>query len=120
MKEEKRAYDSYIGWTHAVCKGCKTIFPIYDKYGQWNDLPPDNQFYCPECQRKGFKSKKVKSPKTSTGRLTPENYLKVNNIKDKLVIKFFKKVCRERGTFNKRYESILKEAIELADLHRED
>ena len=117
--DSKIPYDSYIGWTHATCKKCKEVFPIFDRYGQWNDLPPDNKFYCPKCERKGFKSKKVKSIKTATGRVIPEVFLKQNEIKDKLIIKFFKKIYRERGK-GRSYNSILKEAIEVADLHRED
>lgn len=117
--DNKIPYDSYIGWTYATCKKCKEVFPIFDRYGQWNDLPPDNKFYCPKCERKGFKSKKPKSPKTATGRVTPEVFLKQNEIKDKLIIKFFKKIYKQRGK-GRSYKSILKEAIEIADLHRED
>lgn len=117
MKNEKNisVVNDFTGWTHAICKGCKTLFPIYDKYGKWNDLPPDNKVYCPDCQKKGLK---VKQPKVV--RLTPDKFLKVNKIKDKLIIKFFKKICRERGTYRRKYESILKEAMEIADLYREN
>lgn len=109
----------FVGWTHTICKKCKKLFPIFDKFGQWNELPPDNEYYCSECEQKGYKSKKVKPPKMVPVRLTPQKFLKVNSINDKLIIKFFKKVLRERGK-HRTYNSILKEAIELADLHREN
>ena len=77
----------YIGWTFAECKKCHKLFSIYDSKGEWNDEFP-TKFYCPECQKAGFKNKK------KTGRETPEEFLKGMGIVDKLVCKEFKKIFK--------------------------
>lgn len=94
-----------IGWVTETCKKCKCAFMYYDKLGVIND-EPTGKFLCPECVKKVGKQNK-------TGRLTPEQFLKNSGIKDKIVCKEFKKICKLRGK-NRSYDSLLKEAIEVA------
>ena len=102
----------YIGWTFAECKKCHKLFSFFDSKGEWNDEIP-TKFYCPECQKAGFKNKK------KSGRETPEEFLKTMCITDKIVRKEFKKIYKYRGR-GRAYSSILKEAIEVADYKRID
>ncbi len=102
----------YIGWTFAECKKCHKLFSIYDSKGEWNDEFP-TKFYCPDCQKVGFKNKK------KAGRETPEEFLKGMGIVDKIICKEFKKICKSRGK-GRAYKSILKEAMEVAEYKRLD
>lgn len=95
----------YVGWVTETCKKCKCAFMYYDKFGVIND-EPTGKFLCPECVKKIEKQNKNK-------RLTPEQFLKNSNIKDKIVCREFKKICKGRGK-RRTYENILKEAIEIA------
>lgn len=95
----------YIGWVTETCKRCKKAFMYYDKFGIIND-EPTGKYLCPECVDKIGKQNK-------TGRLTPEQFLKNSGIKDRIVCKEFKKIYKLRGK-NRSYESVLKEAEEVA------
>lgn len=98
----------------ATCKKCKRAFMTPDsiKNGQYNDTPPTH-LYCPDCEKTGLKNKKKKN------RLTPEEFLKAQNITDKLVIKDFKKRCKKASSKGRTYENILKESIEVASYYTE-
>ena len=50
------------------------------------------------------------------GRETPEEFLKHNKIKDKVVAREFKKIFKTRGK-GRSYTSILKEAVEVASYY---
>lgn len=95
----------YIGWVTETCKRCKKAFMYYDKLGIIND-EPTGKYLCPECVKEVGKQNK-------TGRLTPEQFLKNSGIKDRIVCKEFKKIYKLRGK-NRSYESVLKEAEEVA------
>ena len=89
--------------------GLQALFEeLEDKKGEFNDEPTE-KFYCPECVKNGFKNKKK-------GRETPEEFLKHNKIKDKVVVREFKKICKTRGK-GRSYTSILKEAVEVASYY---
>ena len=100
----------FTGWVTATCKNknCQRAFMLEDKKGEFND-EPTAKFYCPECVKNGFKNKKK-------GRETPEEFLKHNKIKDKVVAREFKKICKTRGK-GRSYTSILKEAVEVASYY---
>ena len=100
----------FAGWVTATCKNknCQRAFMLEDKKGEFNDEPTE-KFYCPECVKNGFKNKKK-------GRETPEEFLKHNKIKDKVVVREFKKICKTRGK-GRSYASILKEAVEVASYY---
>lgn len=100
----------FVGWVTATCKNpkCKKAFMFEDKKGEYNDIPTE-KFYCPECVANGFKNKRK-------GRETPEEFLKHNKIKDKIIVREFKKICKTRGK-GRSYTNILKEAVEVASYY---
>lgn len=100
----------FRGWVTATCKNksCQRAFMLEDKKGEFNDEPTE-KLYCPECVKSGFKNKKK-------GRETPDEFLKANKIKNKIIAREFKKICKTRGK-NRSYTSILKEAVEVASYY---
>lgn len=101
----------FAGWTYAECKKCGIVFPIEDKKGDWNDLPPDKKFYCPKCEKLGLKNKKTKE--------TPEEFLKANGVTDKIVIREFKKRIKNFRGKRLSFINILKEALEVSGHKKE-
>ncbi len=104
--------NEFEGWVTATCKNkkCEKAFLIYDKKGEFND-EPTTKFYCPICEKNGFKNKKEKE--------TPEKFLKRMGIIDKIVKREFKKICKTRS-YRRTYDNILKEAIEVAGYYRDE
>ena len=79
-----------IGWTYAYCSQCGELHSIYDKEGKYNEKIPS--MLCDKCKY----DRKL------------DRFLKENKVKDKKIIKEFKKLCNER---NRRFTSALNEAI---------
>lgn len=104
-----------VGWVTATCKNkkCQKVFMIFDRFGKYND-EPTTDFYCPECEHNGFKNTRNKK----NIKPTPLMFLNKNKIKDKIIRREFLKICKSRGK-NRTYESILKEAIEVASYYNE-
>lgn len=101
---------NYIGWVGETCKACGKAFMYYDKFGVIND-EPTGKFYCPEClERLGKKNKEKK--------LTPNEWLKQNNIKDNEVCKEFRKQVRKFTGKRLQYSNILKTAQEVVGYKR--
>ena len=98
----------YVGYVTETCKKCKRAFMYFDKMGDIND-EPTKKFYCPECEKDGLKNKKTRE--------TPDEFLKANNITDKIIKREFKKINKTRGK-RRSYDSILKEAIEVAEYYK--
>lgn len=95
----------FVGWVGETCKGCDRAFMYYDKFGLIND-EPTRKFYCPECLEKLGKKNKEK-------KLTPNEWLKQNNIKDKDVCIEFRKQVKKFTGKRLQYSNILKTAIEV-------
>lgn len=102
--------NEFTGWVTATCRKCGKAFMYNDKKGKYNDEPP-TKFYCDDCVKKGFKNVKEVD--------TPDKFLKRNKITDKIVKREFKKICKTRGN-RRTYNSILKEAIEVAGYYKEE
>lgn len=96
----------FAGWTYAECKNCGKVFPFEDKNGDYNEIPP-TKFYCPQCEKLGFKNKK--------GKETPEEFLKANNITDKDVIREFKNGIKNFRGKRLNFNNILKDALEIVE-----
>lgn len=87
---------NFSGYTYTICKKCGKLFLFNDTDGEFNDLPPDNKFFCTSCKRYE----------------TPKDFLKAYNITDKIICKEFNRICKKAK--NRTYKSILKDAKEIA------
>lgn len=98
----------------ATCKRCENAFMLPDSIsnGRFNDYPPTD-FYCPECEAKGFKNKR------RTGKPTPDEFIEEEGIKDKTIIKVFKKMCKD-NPYNKTFNRMLKDAKEIASYYKDE
>lgn len=95
----------FQGWVTETCKKCGKAFMYNDTKGVIND-EPTRKFYCPDCAKMGFKNSKKE-------KLSPTEYIKVNEIKDKDIIKEFKKQVKLFNGKNLNYDNVLKKAIEV-------
>lgn len=100
----------YQGWVTETCKKCGKAFMYNDTKGVIND-EPTKKFYCPECQKNGFKN-------TKKGKLTPEEYLKINNITDKELIKEFKRQLKYFIGKNLNYDNVMKNTVKILEYNR--
>lgn len=104
------AENENVGWTWAVCTKCGKLWQYFDKKGKYNDDFP--KLKCPSCKAQTTKKK------NKTGRGTPDKFLKDNGVTDKEIISEFKKIYRRYP--RRRYENILKDAIEVVGYKREN
>lgn len=101
-----------IGWTWATCTKCGKMYMFYDKKGIYNDDFP--RIICPQCKAKSTRKKNEALKKHGS----PDKFLKENNITDVDVIKEFKAIY-SRNT-RRRYETILRDAIQIAQYRKEE
>lgn len=116
---EKDEFEN-VGWTHIVCKNCGKMFAWFDLKMEMNDMPKDDFYYCPTCQRKGFKNKLTFNTKQKKHPYAINLFFKTKNITDKIVKKTFKKMVENYTGKNMSYDRLLKEALEIRSYYTDE